>query len=194
MCRPKNRVVGVSWICCCATGGREVPCGRTGGPQCPHPNPRLFACMQLCGSDGPDPVDSGGFLTLAGTEVNRCGNPRSHPRRPAFIQLRQVVQVRGFLDDIIHLQMDNTGELERSDSKVLCIKTAPIVRRDKCLLCDAHSPVGVHVSSLQLRLHSFPNTHSVRVSLLHSFKKGGGKKVFIYLFISINVRTECTGY
>lgn len=72
------------------------------------PNPRFIARMQLCGSDAPDPVDSGGFLTLAGTEVNKRGNPRSHPRRPAFVQLRQVVQVRGLLDDVIHLQMEGT--------------------------------------------------------------------------------------
>lgn len=76
----------------------------------PPQTPVFFARMQLCGSDAPDPVDSGGFLTLAGTEVNRHGNPHSHPRRPAFIQLRQVVQVCGLLDDVIHLWVDGWRE------------------------------------------------------------------------------------
>lgn len=36
------------------------------------------------------------------------------------------------------------------------------------LLCDAHPPVGVDVSSLQLGLHPLPHTDSVRVPLLDS--------------------------
>lgn len=79
--------------------------GAREGLDAPPKPPFFFARMQLCGSDAPDPVDSGGFITLAGTEVTRRGNPRSHPRRPAFIQLCQVVQVRSLLDDIIHLWM-----------------------------------------------------------------------------------------
>lgn len=51
----------------------------------PPPNPRFFARMQLCGPEAPDPVDSGGFLTHAGTEVNRRENPvHTHAVQPSY--------------------------------------------------------------------------------------------------------------
>lgn len=36
------------------------------------------------------------------------------------------------------------------------------------LLCDAHPPVGIDVSALQLSFHSLPHTDSIRVPLLDS--------------------------
>lgn len=54
---------------------------------------------------GPDPVDSGGGVTLFSTkEIELC--PHSHPGRPALVQLCQIVYVGRLFDDTVHLFSD----------------------------------------------------------------------------------------
>lgn len=106
-----------------------------------HPSPFVSPRMVHCGSVAPDPLDSGGFVRFfpRWTKVI-CWRPRSHPGRPPFVQLGQVVQMRRLLDDIIHL------------------------------FRHTHPPVGINISSFQFGLHSLPNTHGVRVPFLHSYE------------------------
>lgn len=77
-CRPENRVVGVSRICCCATGGGRSRVGARKGLDVP-PKPPFFCPHAALWLRHPRP---GGFWWISNPRWNRSEPTRKSPFTP----------------------------------------------------------------------------------------------------------------
>ena len=82
-----------------------------GGVSAPPPTSRPRGGAQCCAAPpSPRPVRTpGGSRASAGPKRPKAG-PRSHPGRPALVQLGQVVHAGGLLDHVLHLGQGSTPD------------------------------------------------------------------------------------
>lgn len=114
-----------------------------------HPGPGMTVSRAGCETDAAVGCPVIRCHASSSMSSQRPARVISHPRCPAFVQHRKIVQARRFFDHTVHL------------------------------LSYCHSLVGVDISSIEFQSDTTPHTHCIRVPFLHSFACLGITRYFL---------------